>query len=70
MVWIYDDNNTENNRILVGSVDETYNQLSYQCVILIFPIYYSTFGTLTVAGEIFHICTYVHKYLFAYCLLA
>jgi len=70
--WIYDLNNPEDNRLVVGPVDETYNQSSYQCVSSTNPVFSSTIGTLTVAGEILHIYVHMHvcKYLFAYCLLA
>jgi len=59
MVWKYDDNNTENSRLLVGPVDMTYNQSSFQCIIQTYPALYSTFGTLTVAGEILYVCMYI-----------
>jgi len=62
LLWIRDINNRENNRLLVGPVDETYNQSSYQCIFSIFDFVYSTIGMLTVAGEIFYyvcICVFI-----------
>jgi len=63
-IWIRDKDNTENNRLLVGPVDETYNWTSYQCFIstVASPFTYSSVGTLTVAGEIFYyvcICAFI-----------
>jgi len=59
--WIPDDNNiTENDRLLVGPVNETYNQSTFQCIYS--GVAASTIGTLTVAGEIFHyvcICVFI-----------
>jgi len=66
LMWIRDRNNLENNRLVVGPVNETYNWTSYQCVILTSPAVYSSVGTLTVAGEIFY---YVRMYLCVYCLI-
>jgi len=57
MEWI-PDNNTENSRLLVGPVDETYNQSSYQCTYL--GVILSDTGTLTIAGKIFYyVCMYL-----------
>ena len=48
-------NMSPNSRLLVGPVDETYNQSSYQCIFTtISGAVESSIGTLTVAG------TYVH----------
>ena len=60
LVWIPDNNNTENSRLLVGPVDETDNQSSYQCIFS--GVARSTVGTLTVAGKIFYyvcICVFI-----------
>lgn len=44
--------NATNSRLLVGPVDQTYNQSSYQCSFLLAGgTVVSTSGTLTVAGE-------------------
>jgi len=59
LMWI-PDNNTENSRLQVGPVNETYDQSSYQCTYLV--VISSDIGTLTVAGEIFHyvcICVFI-----------
>ena len=46
-----------NSRLVVGPVDETYNQSSYQCIFTtISGAVESSIGTLTVAG------TYVYTY--------
>jgi len=53
--WIRDDNNiTENNRLLVGPVDETYNQSTFQCIYPLGDGISSTIGTLTVTGETYN----------------
>ena len=57
--WVADltsgDDMSPNSRLVVGPVDETYNQSSYQCIfITISGAVESSIGTLTVAG------TYVH----------
>ena len=45
-------NNATNNRLLVGPVDETHNQSSYQCIFnLALMDVISSIGTITVAGE-------------------
>ena len=45
-------NNATNNRLLVGPVDETHNQSSYQCIFdLAGGDVISSIGTITVAGE-------------------
>ena len=45
-------NNATNNRLLVGPVDETHNQSSYQCIFdLALTDIISNGGTITVAGE-------------------
>ena len=45
-------NNATNNRLLVGPVDETHNQSSYQCIFdLALTDIISSSGTITVAGE-------------------
>ena len=45
-------NNATNNRLLVGPVDETHNQSSYQCIFdLALTDVISSSGTITVAGE-------------------
>ena len=54
--WVADTtsgpNNATNSRLVVGPVDETYNQSSYQCIFsLLSGTVESTIGTLTVAGE-------------------
>ena len=44
-------NNATNSRLLVGPVDETYNQSSYQCIFAVFDgNIESSVGTMTVAG--------------------
>ena len=55
-------NNAANNRLLVGPVDETYNQSSYQCTFdLAGGDVISSIGTITVAGEYeqLHCCIYM-----------
>jgi len=62
LMWIHDKNNTENSRLLVGPVDETFNQSLYQCYFQTSPTIYSSVGTLTIAGEIFYyvcICVFI-----------
>ena len=54
--WVADTtsgvNMSPNSRLLVGPVDETYNQLSYQCIFSVgVNIIESSVGTLTVTGE-------------------
>ena len=54
--WVSDKesglNMSPNSRLLVGPVDETYNQSSYQCVFTVGGVAVeSSVGTLTVAGE-------------------
>ena len=45
-------NNALNNRLLVGPVDETHNQSSYQCIFdLALMDVVSSIGIITVAGE-------------------
>ena len=45
-------NNATNNRLLVGPVDETHNQSSYQCIFdLAGGDVISSIGTITVAGK-------------------
>ena len=46
-------NNATNNRLLIGPVDETHNQSSYQCIfdLVIGDDVISNTGTITVAGE-------------------
>ena len=45
-------NNATNNRLLVGPVDETHNQSSYQCIFdLASGDVIGSIGTVTVAGE-------------------
>ena len=52
-------NNAPNSYLMVGPVDETYNQSSYQCrITTIDGTFVSTIGTLTLAGE----CMYEHVY--------
>ena len=54
--WVADTtsgvNMSPNSRLVVGPVDETYNQSSYQCIFTtISGAVESSIGTLTVAGE-------------------
>ena len=61
--WVADTtsgmNMSPNSRLLVGPVDETYNQSSYQCIfIAISGDVESSIGTLTVTG------TYVYTYVY------
>jgi len=65
LVWI-PDNNTENNRLLVGPVDESYNQSSYQCLFSICGGTLSSNGTLTVVGEILFIYVYIYIYIYIF----
>ena len=45
-------NNATNSKLLVGPVDETYNQSSYQCIFAVgVNSIESSVGTLTVTGE-------------------
>ena len=44
-------NMSPNSRLVVGPVDETYNQSSYQCVFSVFGGIDSSTGILTVTGE-------------------
>ena len=54
--WVADTtsgvNMSPNSRLLVGPVDETYNQSSYQCIFAVgINTIESSVGTLTVTGE-------------------
>ena len=58
--WVADltsgEDMSPNSRLLVGPVDETYDQSSYQCIFsLLSGTVESTIGTLTVAG----MCVYI-----------
>ena len=58
--WVSDTksgvNMSPNSRLLVGPVDETYNQSSYQCVFTVGGVTVeSSVGTLTVAGTYIHV---------------
>ena len=65
-------NNATNNRLLVGPVDETHNQSSYQCIFnLALMDVISSIGTIAVAGK--HkqsmFCTqlhHIHMYVYSY----
>ena len=55
--WIPDltsgDNNSPNSKLLVGPVNKTHNQSSYQCIIqTLNSTVNSSVGTITVAGKI------------------
>jgi len=63
LVWIYDLNNSENNRLLISPVNETYNQSSFQCYIPTLPPIKSSVGILTVAGEIFYYVCIVYVFI-------
>ena len=56
--WVPDlssgDNNAPNGRLVVGPVDDTYNQSSYQCIFVLSggtTTIESSIGTLTVTGK-------------------
>ena len=54
--WVFDlnsgDDMSPNSKLLVGPVDETYSQTSYQCIFTTSGgTFESRIGTLTVAGE-------------------
>ena len=54
--WVPDttsgDDMSPNSRLLVGPVDETYNQSSYQCIFTVgVNVIESSVGTLTISGE-------------------
>lgn len=56
-------NNATNNRLLVGPVDETHNQSSYQCIFdLAGGDVISSIGTVTVAGEYHMIAVYIYMF--------
>ena len=63
--WIPDHdsgvNMSPNSRLLVGPVDETYNQSSYQCAFAVgLSNIESSIGTLTVSGEYTSICLFIY----------
>ena len=64
--WVNDTasgaNMSPNSRLLVGPVDETYNQSSYQCIFAFGSnVVESSIGTLMVAGEYKHLHTDLHR---------
>ena len=54
LLWIPDVNTPNNSVLRVGPVNDTFNQSTYQCVLVVDgPDTISTIGTLTVVGEYF-----------------
>ena len=69
--WVADltsgDDMSPNSRLLVGPVDETYNQSSYQCFFTVISgAVESSIGTLTVTGM--YVYTYVSMKICVFCM--
>ena len=63
--WVPDltsgDNNATNSKLLVGPVNMTHNQSSYQCIFTGLKSVTSSVGTMTVVGKATDISSYVHS---------
>ena len=58
--WVPDltsgDNNATNSKLLVGPVNMTHNQSSYQCIFTLSGPVISTVGIMTVVGKTTYVC--------------